>query len=878
MFGSLAATTFPPCAPNVKVRIGTKSGARKTLKRRGKNDEWKRYRFGSGGGKELLERLSPYSYKLIRPELLQKILKKIDEPEEKVRYYWILKLIKEYGYDTKQIEINIPAGAGRGHAAVFADIVVYRDVERTEPFIVGETKAPTEKQIDEEQGASYARNIGAEYHFWSNKTTTKYWKTSKYPNKSSPVGNIPLWIGKKPIIEKVKKTELLPPFRNVQEFKQVISTLHNLIYKEGHDPAYAFDELTKLLFLKLYDERETPKYYEFMALSDESQQDTVQRIQELFDKAVKDPRYHDVFLTRYNRVIETKLDLKQQTIYQIVQQLQGYSLVNTIDTIRGVDIKGEAYEQMVGGTFRGELGQYFTPREIVDFMVKLLDPSKSDKILDPACGSGGFLIMCIKHVKDKIREENPNLNDAEIEAQIKYFCEHNIFGLDINPRMARVAKMNMIMHGDGHTGIFNVNGLILEDADPDDAKKNIRTDTFDLIFSNPPFAGYEQDPEILKDYELGKKAGKPRSVTKEVVFVERIIKLLKENGKTALVLPQGIYSDKALRYARDYIKKNCKILALIALPYWAFRPTGTGVRGSLMFLQKVSKVPADYDVFVDEVKSIGYDSKGRPDKSDLDDIYKDYLNPSKNKLVKFSDLDKCWGYTDTGRIDPNFFTRKSRAKLELFKSSRYPLKRLDEIAVFNRDRYNTKKEPDKSFQYIEINDVSVRSGKIRTRVRLGKDITQGTYIIHSGDLIISRRWPDRGAIAIVPKELEGNLIVSEFSILKINEELINKEYLYGLLKTRPVLDMIDIYSTGEMSHRISEEDLKRIEIAVPDMNTQEKMVKEMAKLKGEANKLIEQADTLKDEANQRLLKELGLPVVEQRRGQKETIHYDRMAE
>ncbi len=826
----------------------------------------------------LLQELSPHPHSLIRAELLSKIVKRIDDPEEKVRYYWVAKLIKEYGYDSKQIEINVPAGVGRSHAAVYADIVVYRDMDRTEPFIVGEVKAPTERQVDDEQGASYARNIGAEYHFWSNRTVTKYWKTSAYPHKSTPLGNIPFWIGKKPTVEKVKKTEILPPFRDVQEFKQVISTLHDLIYKEGHDPAYAFDELTKLLFLKLYDERETPKYYEFMTLANEDHITTVQRIQTLFDKAVKDPRYHDVFLTRYNKVTETRLDLKPLTIYQIVQQLQGYSLVNTIATIKGVDIKGEAYEQMVGGTFRGELGQYFTPRTLVDFMVKMLNPDKNDIILDPACGSGGFLIMCIKHVKDKINEDNPNLPEAEIEAQIKYFCEHNIFGLDINPRMARVAKMNMIMHGDGHSGIFNCNGLIVEDADPEEAKKSIRESRFSLIFSNPPFAGYEQEKEILKTFELGQRDGKPRAVTKEVVFVERIIRLLKEGGKAAIVLPQGIYSDKGLKYARDYIKKNCRILALIALPYWAFRPSGTGVRGSLIFLQKTSNVPDDYNIFIDEVKNIGYDSKGRPAKNDLDELLKDYRDQREEKMVRFSELDTCMGYTDTGRIDPGFFLPKSRERLNLFSSSNHPLKRLEEVADFKRERKKVRKEPDTPFQYIEINDVSVRSGRINSNERLGKDMTQGTLVIREGDLVISRRWPDRGAIAIVPEELDGALIVSEFSVLRVKEELVNREYLYSLLRTRPVLDMIDVYSTGEMSHRISEEDLKRIRIPIPDTQTQQKITQEMEALRREADKIDQKAEELRNEANETLLANLGLPIVERHRGQKEAIIYDRMAE
>lgn len=827
--------------------------------------------------KELIRSLSPYSPEKIRLELLERLLVKIEQPEEQVRYFWIQKLINEYGYDSNKIDINVPAGVGRSRSNVYADIVVFRDSLRTEPFIVGEVKRQDNNDnSDGEQSGSYARNIGAAFHFWSNKTLTKYWKTTLFPNKSIPIGNLPLWIGTKPILEKVKKKEFLPPFKDVKEFRQIISVLHNVIYKEGHDPAYAFDELTKLLFLKLYDERETPNFYEFMTIADEKAEEMLIRIQRLFDKAVNDPRYNDVFFTRYNRVVETHLDLLPQTIYQIVQQLQGYSLVNTTETIKGVDIKGEAFEQMVGGTFRGELGQYFTPREMVSFMVKMLDPSKTSRILDPSCGSGGFLIMCIKNVKERIIKENPNLNESEIKSQLKYFSEHNIFGLDINPRMARVAKMNMIMHGDGHSGIFNMNGLFIADYDPDGAKKEIREESFDLIFSNPPFAGYEKDPQILKQFELGKVGNKVRSVTKEVVFVERIIRLLRDGGKAAIVLPQGIFSDKGLKYARTYIKKHSKILALIALPHWAFRPTGTGVRGSLVFIQKMANVPKEYEVFIRRIDNIGYDSKGRSAQDDFDKIWKAYLNPSRKDWIKFSDLDNCFNYTDTGRIDPQFFIKESQNKLALFKNSPHPLLKLQEIAKFKREIFNPKKYPEKEFVYIEINHVHVRHGTIEKNYRLGKDVTQNTLIVHEGDLIISKRWPDRGAIAFISQEFEGALVVSEFSVLVIDTERIDKEFLYELLKSRPFLEMIDVYSTGEMSHRISENDLKHIEIPVPIKSIQRRIVRDITKLKTKSDILIEKSNGLREKADLKLLHEMGLPEVKQRKGQKEHIIYDRM--
>jgi len=317
-------------------------------------------------------------------------------------------------------------------------------------------------------------------------------------------------------------------------------------------------------------------------------------------------------------------------------------------------------------------------------------------------------------------------------------------------------------------------------------------------------------------------------------------------------LPQGVYSDKALKFVRDYIKRHCKILALIALPIWAFRPSGTGVRGSLLFIEKVKELPEDYKIFVKKVEHIGFDSTGKVDKNDFDLILEAYQKETnQDDWITFKELDNCLGYTNTGRIDPKFFIKESRDLLRMFEGSPYPLKRLNEVADFSKETYNPKKEPERDFLYIEVNDVNVVSGEIERRFRKGKDVTQATIVIHEGQIIVSRRWPDRGAIAIVPKDFEGALLVKEFSVLNVKKGE-NREYLYHLFRTRQFLDLMDVYSTGEMSHRISEEDLKSIQIPVPPSDVQEKIVADILKKKREADKLRSHAERLENEARERL--------------------------
>ena len=387
--------------------------------------------------------------------------KEFDEPEGRIRSEWVARLVTEYGFTFEQIHLNVAAGAGRNaeHGSVFADIVAYRDNRRKEPFLVIETKRPKEKS-GIKQVESYARNLGADYHLWTNGSITRFFRTARYIGQSSEIGNIPRWLGDRPVAVRPLKELDLPPFRDEEHLREVVNVCHNhIFYRLGHDPAKAFDELMKILFLKLYDERETPKHYDCVVLTGEASEATASRVRQLFKKSIQGRRYRDVFATRLTDKHPPNIDLDDETITFIVRNFQGYSLINTSATLEGADVKGTVFEKMVGGTFRGELGAYFTPREIVSFMVQFMSPTLDDVVLDPSCGSGGFLIMTLKYVLEKLRINSPNLDEAEVYSSIQVFAQRNVLGADINERMARVTKMNMIMHGDGHGGIYHMHGL-----------------------------------------------------------------------------------------------------------------------------------------------------------------------------------------------------------------------------------------------------------------------------------------------------------------------------------------------------------------------------------------------------------------------------------
>ena len=255
-----------------------------------------------------------------------------DNPEGKIRIQWIIKLIKEYRFPSSNIDINVPAGVGRDagkrNIPVRADIVVYRDANKNMPFTIIETKAPKEKE-GVAQAESYARNLGAEYHLWSDGSYERVFKTSRYAQLSEPIIRLPVWVVDKPLSQKVPKTETLRPFKDEQELRQVVSFCHDLILEKlGHDPAKAFDEMTKLLFLKVYDEIEVPNYYEFVVLINEIPHDVADRIRALFAKAISSSKYQDVFWSQFNTVpVPVTLELDDFSIFNIVQVLQGYSLV-----------------------------------------------------------------------------------------------------------------------------------------------------------------------------------------------------------------------------------------------------------------------------------------------------------------------------------------------------------------------------------------------------------------------------------------------------------------------------------------------------------------------------------------------------------------------
>lgn len=437
---------------------------------------------------------------------------------------------------------------------------------------------------------------------------------------------------------------------------------HDYIYGNEGMKKTAFWELLNLIFCKIYDEKRrfmpSPNGESYRRKfwvgvkeqnSEEGLKEISKRIKRIFEDLKTDPLFSEVFDGN------EQINLSDRGLAFVAGELAKYSFLDAT-----VDVKGTAYETIVSNTLKQEAGQFFTPRNLIRCMVEMMDPTENMRVLDPACGSGGFLTVVLDHVRKKITEEMyPELsglyltekyNSFEVNERVKNYAEKMIFGFDFDPDLKKAARMNMVMAGDGHANISNINSLdypygpktdelekIKETIQRSIANSNDRNvpyetedarEKFDLIFTNPPFgAKVEVDFEISKRYELGHNWSKDpygnfqmgnvsSSEAPEVLFIEQCYNFLKPGGRLATVLPDGILGNPNTEYVRDWILKRFKLLASIDLPVETFLPQ-VGVQASLLFLQKKTQTEREaaingenYEVFMAIAESIGKDRRG----------------------------------------------------------------------------------------------------------------------------------------------------------------------------------------------------------------------------------------------------------------------------
>ncbi|MFA5805422.1 MAG: N-6 DNA methylase [Melioribacteraceae bacterium] len=570
---------------------------------------------------------------------------RFSDPEEKVRAEFWSELILRYEYRPERIEFEVEVP--RRTPSDRADLVIYNDDEKKDPYIVIECKkdgiSDAEFAQAIEQACGNRASLGAPFAGVVSGNTRRFFDFSKHKpqeRQKNIIADLPVRYGKPPeyrFYKGIKDKDISAIPRD--ELRSVIRKCHQTLWEGGkRSPIAAFGEFSKIIFVKIKDEtnrqRKKGEPYEFQRRTEESAEELAQRIYDLYKtEQEKEP---DVFTERIN--------VDPNIIAQVVEHLEGISLHKT-----DLDTKGVAFEEFMGSFFKGDFGQYFTPRELIAFSVNMIKPKVDNFILDPACGSGGFLLYALDYIRSEANNLFPNhVTDPEDKLNhYNYwheFAEKNLFGLEINDELSRVAKMNMIIHDDGHTNIVGHDALDFL-SEIKKKRSKLKANNFDLVLTNPPFGsvikrtekgeGYIEQFELRNylgksttgtdpdestqsemDVKRGAKSVKARtSVKTEILFLERVWNFLKPGvGKVAIVLPDGILTNSSLQGVRDWILEHFQILSVVSLPQFAFAHYDAGVKASIVFMRKLNEgetVSNDEPIFMALAENIGYDATGR---------------------------------------------------------------------------------------------------------------------------------------------------------------------------------------------------------------------------------------------------------------------------
>lgn len=586
-----------------------------------------------------------------------------DTPEEYVRQNLEKRLVNELRYPKERIGVEVTIKVGNAKKRV--DLVVYEKL--SEPAqeninIIIECKKETVEPRNAKEGVDQLQSymaacINCEWGLWTNGKHRVVYRKVKVGNKYEfqEFNDIPDAVGSVEDIERPKRGTLKSAVEDNLLF--VFKTCHNHIYAvDGLKKEDAFFELLKVIFCKIEDERNFPKPLEFYTTSSEranpdGQLVVKKRIGDIFERVKR--KYSAIFPQN------ATIDLKPRSLAWVVSELQGYSLLNT-----NIDIKGKAYEEIVGANLRGDKGQFFTPRNIMHMAVVMLNPKPHERILDQSCGTGGFLVNAMNHViadltKDFEKEISlppSSWSDDHkrlLNDKIREVAAGNFYGFDIAPDLVKATKMNMVMNNDGSGNIYECNTLLpphewdinypgLREAlkkalaDPSITLANHNNIAFaDVIVTNPPFGSKIpiKDSHILSQYDLGHLWEKPKqkggpwtktgklqgSVPPEQLFVERCLQLLKPGGRMAIVLPDSILGSPGLGYIRQWLLAQAYVVASVDLHADTFQPKN-GTQTSILILQKKAEAERQeelhtgqmrpYNIFMAMVEHIGHDKRG----------------------------------------------------------------------------------------------------------------------------------------------------------------------------------------------------------------------------------------------------------------------------
>jgi len=568
------------------------------------------------------------------------------KPEEVVRQLYLDKLINEYGYDTSLFAVH--SEVTMGSSGKRADIVVYEKERPKQPYIIVELKSPKSPTAREgkKQLESYCKFSGASIGVWTDGYEIEYYyKEQDRASKTT-------FLNKLSYLPKANETltEILNIHYTMKQLYQndklekkqlsdvIMEFEDRVMANSGED---SFDEIFKVLFTKLYDEYMSVDNADEIAtllrnkmelddINDRkfrrlefrdtgSDTETQKRIAKLFEGACKE----------WNGIFDdnVKIKLKPSHLRSCISFLQDIKLFSS-----NLEVVDDAFEYLSIKAAKGEKGQYFTPRYVIDMCIRMLNPKEHETMIDTAAGSCGFPMHTVLYVWENINHDKPKLftNSSRSKRETNYVRDH-IFAIDFDPRSVRVARMLNIIAGDGHTNVLKLNTLDYTRWDEDINSAEWRKDynegfsrfveyrtqsdsnkefKFDILMANPPFAGDIDDDVILSTHDISKT---DKKTSRDILFIERNLNFLKPGGRMAIVLPQGRFNNSNDKYIRGYIAERCRILAVVGLHGNTFKPH-TGTKTSVLFVQKWDKKLCpkvdDYPIFFATMQEQGKDSSG----------------------------------------------------------------------------------------------------------------------------------------------------------------------------------------------------------------------------------------------------------------------------
>ncbi|MDR2409859.1 MAG: N-6 DNA methylase [Bacteroidales bacterium] len=623
--------------------------------------------------------------------------------------------------------------------------------------------------------------------------------------------------------------------------------IHDFIYAhDGLSPRETLEEFIKILFIKIFDEDK--KIYKFYLSNDSID---LSSIAELFEFTKM----------KFNTVFEKtdKINLSHVSLEFVVKKFKNISLNDSSN-----DVKGLAFQKFLGHHEKADRGQFFTPEQIIDFCVKIIDPQKHEKILDPACGSGGFLVSSLKY----LQKNNVNLDNKAI-------INNNLFGIDINRNIARIAKMKLLLEQNTHSNIIVHNSL-----EPIDAIKSLLNngEGFDIILTNPPFGAKLNQQSLLSTYQLGFKWNKTHegfmrnstllnTQTVETLFIERCLEILKVGGRMAIVLPNGNLENSSLEYIRYFIMKKAKILAVINLPQETFIPYGTGVKTSILFLEKKDDANIKhYSIFFGKITRLGYqgnkngtpmykkneygqylfDSNGNQiideDINDLIQLYKKYRD---GKLFDNSKAFSIDSVKIESRLDFDFYSPETR---NLFMNINNHTAKLGDICEIVRTKSSKLRKDTGLIEYIELSDINTNSFEIinATPYNVYDLPSRASFEIKEGDIITAVAGNSVGtrkhATALVSKKYSGCICTNGFRIIRNSK--INPYFLLFYMKNEKFLKQMYMLRTGAAIPSVSDSDIKNIIIEIPRDKIMDTIVEKMQKIFSLRNKAQEEFESI----------------------------------